>query len=265
MTGHMPPNPFADPEGFQAYQREQFEKHMMKVEDYRRSLNTFLAEAPADQLLLISNMLVSIGANEGAVRYYEGQFDTALQMRFNICAVHGVDHDDEAQKELLGDESDGELGDDEQIGSEIGDAVRETLEADIEVVSGDRIPEQRTSSDVPDAFKILKVSAQEEAEVNDQAMLLRVLDKSVDHHELFDYLETSLTKTEIGSKSKMLNELEQTICEVWNLDDLRDNEENNTLLGFVCKNCGQRYPSLQDRILKAPDDCSGCHSKSRWG
>jgi hypothetical protein len=34
---------------------------------------------------------------------------------------------------------------------------------------------------------------------------------------------------------------------------------------IVCKSCGLWYASLQDRMLKGPDDCHGCHLKSAQG
>lgn len=50
----------------------------------------------------------------------------------------------------------------------------------------------------------------------------------------------------------------------YNLDDLRD-QDTGQILGFICLNCGMKYGSLDDRMLKAPDDCSGCHQKAAWG
>lgn len=36
--------------------------------------------------------------------------------------------------------------------------------------------------------------------------------------------------------------------------------------GFLyCDDCGMRYPSLEDRMIKEPDDCPGCHTKSAHG
>lgn len=34
---------------------------------------------------------------------------------------------------------------------------------------------------------------------------------------------------------------------------------------FYCKGCGHQYVSLEDRMLRRPDDCSGCHMKSMHG
>jgi hypothetical protein len=33
----------------------------------------------------------------------------------------------------------------------------------------------------------------------------------------------------------------------------------------ICKDCGSLYQSLDDRIVKAPDDCWGCIEKAKWG
>lgn len=50
----------------------------------------------------------------------------------------------------------------------------------------------------------------------------------------------------------------------YNLDDLRDTDTHE-LLGFICKNCGLRYRSIEDRMLRAPDACHGCYLKSAHG
>lgn len=55
-----------------------------------------------------------------------------------------------------------------------------------------------------------------------------------------------------------------TNMEKYNLDDLRE-EDTNRLLGFVCKGCGLKYSSIEDRMVKEPDECHGCQEKARWG
>lgn len=55
----------------------------------------------------------------------------------------------------------------------------------------------------------------------------------------------------------------------YHLDDLRD-DESGALLGFVCtgvtgKPCGMTYPTIEDRMLKAPDDCPGCQVRAAHG
>jgi hypothetical protein len=55
--------------------------------------------------------------------------------------------------------------------------------------------------------------------------------------------------------------------EDYNLDDLRTEEDRETVIGFVCKGCGQRYVSIEDRMLRAPgpEGCGGCQQKAKWG
>lgn len=36
-------------------------------------------------------------------------------------------------------------------------------------------------------------------------------------------------------------------------------------VAVVCLGCGMEYESLADRMLRAPDHCTGCHSKAAWG
>ena len=59
--------------------------------------------------------------------------------------------------------------------------------------------------------------------------------------------------------------------EEYHLDDLRE-EGTNELLGFICtgikgwdKPCGVRYPSIEDRMLRDPESCSGCHQRMMHG
>ncbi len=33
----------------------------------------------------------------------------------------------------------------------------------------------------------------------------------------------------------------------------------------LCTDCGLEYPSLEDRMVKQPDDCHGCFMKAKWG
>jgi hypothetical protein len=54
--------------------------------------------------------------------------------------------------------------------------------------------------------------------------------------------------------------------EEYNLDDVRDSDTLK-LIGFVCKGCGMRYITIDDRMKQPPgvEGCSGCRSKAKWG
>lgn len=67
----------------------------------------------------------------------------------------------------------------------------------------------------------------------------------------------------VGESGMLLVDQQMKMLD-YNLDDLRE-EGTNKLLGFVCNGCGMRYPSIEDRMLKQPDDCSGCHQKAKFG
>lgn len=34
---------------------------------------------------------------------------------------------------------------------------------------------------------------------------------------------------------------------------------------IVCGNCGHQYASVEDRMLRKPDECPGCEQKAKWG
>lgn len=67
------------------------------------------------------------------------------------------------------------------------------------------------------------------------------------------------------------SEDERKLMEQYHLDDLRV-EGTNEFLGFICigikgwdKPCGMKYPSIQDRMLRDPESCSGCHQRMMHG
>lgn len=47
--------------------------------------------------------------------------------------------------------------------------------------------------------------------------------------------------------------------------DLYHLVKDNDTGAFKCTVCGMGYPSLDDRMLRRPDDCSGCKQKAAWG
>lgn len=66
-----------------------------------------------------------------------------------------------------------------------------------------------------------------------------------------------------------LSEEDLDNMEKYHLDDLRD-ADNHQILGFKCTGvngveCGMIYPSIEDRMLKPADSCTGCQSKAAWG
>lgn len=56
----------------------------------------------------------------------------------------------------------------------------------------------------------------------------------------------------------------------YHLDDMRD-ADSHQILGFLCTgvsgrgSCGMVYPSIEDRMLRDADFCTGCQQKDAWG
>lgn len=68
-----------------------------------------------------------------------------------------------------------------------------------------------------------------------------------------------------------LSDEERSLADKYHLDDLR-NEDTGELMGFVCTGingmkgpCGVIYPSIEDRMLREPEHCSGCFSRMAQG
>lgn len=68
-----------------------------------------------------------------------------------------------------------------------------------------------------------------------------------------------------------LSKKDKELMELYHLDDLRI-EGTDELVGFACTGingmsgpCGVTYPSIADRMLKGPEECSGCFIKMGHG
>lgn len=70
---------------------------------------------------------------------------------------------------------------------------------------------------------------------------------------------------------KKFSDLDRAMMQTYHLDDVYD-QDSGVFLHFVCTGiegmsgpCGVTYPSIQDRMLKSPEDCSGCHVRMMHG
>lgn len=67
-----------------------------------------------------------------------------------------------------------------------------------------------------------------------------------------------------------LDEVKLTMMKEYHLEDAWD-ADTKVFLGFACTGvsgsgpCGMIYQSIEDRMLREKDQCSGCSTKSRWG
>jgi predicted esterase YcpF (UPF0227 family) len=82
---------------------------------------------------------------------------------------------------------------------------------------------------------------------------------AVDHNK-------DLPQETVQQKPREWSEEELDQMELYNLDDAYD-EETREFVGFVCKGCGLRYPSIEDRMRKPPgvEGCGGCIHKAKFG
>ena len=84
-----------------------------------------------------------------------------------------------------------------------------------------------------------------------------------------EYREKAQDKLQEMLPTFDLSEEDLANMEKYHLDDLRD-ADNHQILGFRCTGvngvaCGMVYPSIEDRMLRDPDTCSGCQQKAAWG
>jgi len=164
-----------------AAQQADLDRRHMQAIDRAHRVESFVYGQDQDGLYALSILLGQLIGNKVGTVYWQGQVDALLQERHNVCAIHGVNHEEEALASLSPEGS---------------------------------TPTGDTELSVP---------------------------------------QPMLDKIEAG-----LEELDRLMVEY-------RVSFNETVEKFYCDDCGYMYPTIEDRMLKAPDDCPGCHLKASQG
>ena len=215
----------------EAMQRQR-DQQIMGAEAEQLSIENFLDGLSAEDTATLRGIFHDLVYDtEGRLAaYYEGICVTMLRVKHDVCPGCGKPKHDTAES-LLSNHGVSESGADSA--TEEGAASSSN---DGEIILKHRSPDGTESLFAsPDAFDP------------------KPLDKTfVDPKEEL-----------VGQKGMLMPEHLAKMNE-YNLDDLRD-EDSGIILGFICTNCGMRYQSIEDRMLREPDECTGCQQKSAWG
>jgi len=215
--------------------RRAHEHQMQHIEAHRHEVRRLFTELSQEHLSTLNDFLAIIATSgdqaAGTAAHFHGVAKIYLESRFNICSACGVDHDKAAQ----------ELKDkEEESGQQMLPFPMHEHPVILERKEG--VPESESPSDpYPDLPKHVK-----------------------------QFMEDSgLTGKNYGpflrvGESGRLNLPQVKMMSAYYLDDVRS-KETGELLGFSCLRCGKPYQSIEDRMLRSPDDCDGCHTKSAWG
>lgn len=80
--------------------RAEMERREMEQQDRSHAVESFLYGLDQEGLRALSILLQLSSQSKRTAVYFMGQADALLKDRFNVCAVHGVDHDAEAMDAL---------------------------------------------------------------------------------------------------------------------------------------------------------------------
>ena len=218
---------FVPPEVIRARQEQQ----MMAAEAEQLAIEHLLDNLTPEDLATLRVVLNTLVNDEKGrlAAYLEGVCATMLRVKYDVCPGCGEKHD--SVEDML--DAHGEA---DSVADNDGEERANSSEQGAEIMLTDQNDDGTKSLfEQPDAF-----SSKPLPDV---------------------YVDAS--RELIGQKGLMTEDLIAKMVE-YNMDDLRD-EDTGEIRGFICLNCRTVYPSLEDRMLKAPDDCSGCHQKSAWG
>lgn len=212
------------------------------IETHRHELRRLFTELGEDQLNTLTDFLGVLATSgreaAGTAAYFHGVGKIYLETRFNICSACGVDHDKAVQ----------EMGDKE-------------VEGQMPLPLPHEYPPGTVRGVVPDSNYPVGIQKQAESDRNFYPDLPEHVQQFMEDAELVGMDFGPFLK--VGETGR-LNLPQVKMMEAYHLDDLREHQTNK-LLGFVCLGCEHRYQTIEDRMLKQPDDCHGCHNKSAWG
>lgn len=242
---------FDTPEDAMREAARRHQQHHQAMEVQRHEIRRLFTDLPKDHLVSLTSFLELLSASgegtEPAVAHFHGVAKTYLEVRFGVCTACGINHDEAIKK----------------------------MSPETQAPKQQPLPfpdyEERlaaTGVEVDPAYREIAENAHEAFVQNTREAFKEVrLQELPEHYRKF-LLDNGLTANygpdlKVG-ESGQLTFRQVKAMEAYNLDDLRE-KTDKVLLGFVCMNCGQTYPSIEDRMLKAPDDCPGCHTKAAHG
>lgn len=210
--------------------REAHLRHHQQMDAQRHDVRRLLTELDKEHLVTLHDLFGLIAASDEAAALnaagIHGQAKAYLESRFNICSACSIDHE----------------------------AAQPTRE---------QIPDHGVILDPAYQGIVDRVAeAAGPANENECSMPLPELYRQFLVDNRLDGLEgPDLKVGETGPLSlRQVHAMKH-----WKLDDIRD-EGTGVFLGFICLGCmAMTHPTIEDRALKAPDDCSGCHQQAAHG
>lgn len=230
-----------DPNEAMRRAEEQHQRFHQAVDAQKHDVRRLFTEIKKEHLVTLHDLLGSLVNSDeevaAAAAHFHGQAKIYLEMLHKICSACGKDHD-EAIQDVVGTPA--------TPTGVIADPAYQAIVDDVAKAAG-----PATLNEHYDGFKDLPEPYRQ---------------------FLLDQGLTGLSGPDLKvGEAGRLSLRQVKAMEHWRLDDLRE-KTDLILLGFVCVGypqqgleCGMRYPSIEDRAMKAPDDCSGCHIKAAHG
>lgn len=227
--------------------RRAVEHQQQHVDVHQHAIRRLFTELPEEHLTTLNDVFAVMAAsgdqaaNTAAV--FHGATRVYLETRFNLCSACGIDHDKAAEE--IAETEKPEAENDRQMPLPFPPQDHPLIRANpqnLTVQSGLKSDAVTPPSDhYPDLPEHLKE-------------FLR--DSGLDDAYYGPFLK-------VGETGR-LNLPQMKMMDAYNLDDVRI-LQTHELLGFQCTKCSIRYQTIEDRMLKAPEDCQGCRDKSAWG
>ena len=155
------------------------------------------------------------------------------------------------------------------------DAIREALDQQSMILTSSHHDVQRLFSElsVEHLKLVISILAHLGGNGNPQAAYLQGLASGalVYKHNICSGCGRDHDKEAEEELAPPVSKVDDALDRMNNLDDLDLENALKYNVSFIeggkvrCNGCHIEYPNLADRMLKATDNCSGCHQKSAWG
>lgn len=246
-----------DPDVQAAIVRQQraAENAEIKSLEWKDKFATLLKTAPRDHLEILSDVFASLVRAPDMANFYLGLINASMTHRFDTCPMCAEDHAHElhqGMEDMLKEAAPSErstkwLPD----GADTSSVVLSELETTVDQMSAK-----------PPVQMILPATPRDQAEQE-------VRDLNYDYRNPTSEQLAAISRLAGEVPERPLPQHMEEMALQYGVEDAWEQVSDTVLkfVGWQCNNCGKRYPSLQDRMMKPPgiEGCDGCIQKVKWG
>lgn len=226
-------------------QKQESDDAEVKSLEFKEAFGKLLLKLDKTELNVLGNIFASCAADPRRAMLYFGVLNGISLVKFDTCPMCGEDHTEEMHKKM-----------DEGLKELTGDGRNYEPKTFI-VPAGSNEGQLVEQGELPIAV---------ETAVQKRVYMLDYNFREPTEEELDEIRKLAWVPPERPLPVHMEEmALQYGVEDAWSESEDRPGQLH--FEGWQCNNCGKKYPSLQDRMMKPPgiEGCDGCIHKEKWG